>query len=106
MASALPWISSAAMASTARGVPGWVATSRGGAVLLTLIADQNLVPKLTPDGLVDLGKARLEPDLGDVTRPWQVDGEGALYCAGSGGEEDHAVGQGNRLFEVMGDKDD
>src|SRR5438105_7787292 len=43
------------------------------AALLTLIAHQDLVAEVVPDLFVDLGKARLEADLGAVARPGQVD---------------------------------
>src|SRR5207302_748524 len=48
------------------------------AALLTLIAHQDLVAEVVPDLFVDLGKARLEADLGDVARPGQVDLVAAL----------------------------
>src|SRR2546423_15306180 len=88
------------------GGSGWgCSTLDGGRVLLTLITDQYLVAELTPDRLVELGESRLETDLGDVPRPWQVHFVGALHRFPSGGEDDDAIGQRGRLLEVVGGED-
>src|SRR2546421_12685256 len=68
-------------------------------VLLTLITHQHLIAKLTPDGLVDLGKARLEPNLGDVARPRQVDGKRALHGSATPRLDHHPIGHGRRFVE-------
>src|SRR5438270_4864876 len=76
------------------------------AALLTLIAHQDLVAEVVPDLFVDLGKARLEADLGDVARPGQVDLVAALDRSRPGGDHVDAVAEGDRLLQVVGDEDD
>src|SRR6267142_7265258 len=63
------------------------------AALLTFIAHQDLIPKVVPDLLVDLAKARLEADLGDVAGPRKVDLVVALDRAGTGGDDEDPVAQ-------------
>src|SRR5205085_5320356 len=88
------------------GLGSWPWESRldRGSVLLTLITHQHLITKLAPDRLVDLRKTRLEPNLSDVPRPRQVDGEGAFDGSRAGRQNDDAIGQRDRLFQVMGHK--
>src|ERR1700681_3487296 len=89
------------------GGPGWGRlTLDGGSVLLTLITHQDLVSKLTPNRLVNLGESRLKPDLGDVARSGQIDLVGPFDGSRPGGEDDHTIGKRDRLFEVMRNKDD
>src|ERR1700737_5519080 len=57
------------------GAPPCAPISDRGSVLLALIAHQHLIAKLAPDGLVDLGKARLESNLRDVARSREGDGK-------------------------------
>src|SRR5712691_8717171 len=71
------------------------------AALLTFIAHQDLVAKVLPDLLVNLGKPRLESDLGHVARAGQVDVVIALDRARSGSDHEHTVAQRDRLFEVV-----
>src|SRR5207302_4202604 len=88
------------------GAPPCALTSDRCCVLLTLITHQHLIAKLTPDGLVDLGKARLEPNLGDVARPRQVDGKRALHRSGTRRHDHHAIGKRDRFLEVVRHEDD
>src|SRR6059058_3098706 len=70
------------------GASGWgvcAPTSDRGSVLLTLIAHQHLIAQLTPNRLIDLGEPRLKPDLGHVSRSWQINVVGALDRARSSG---------------------
>src|SRR3979490_2094607 len=76
------------------------------AALLTLIAHQDLIPEVVPDLLLDLSEARLKTDLGDVAWTRKVDFVVALDRARSGGDDEHAVAQRNRLFEVVRDEHD
>src|SRR5947209_1210425 len=68
------------------------------AALLTLIADQDLVAEVVPDLLVDLGKAGLETNLGDVARPRQVDLVAALDRPRTRRDDIDAVAEGDRLL--------
>src|SRR2546429_231387 len=89
------------------GGSGWgfcEPTSDRGSVLLTLIAHQHLIAQLTPNRLIDLGEPRLEPDLRDVAGARQIDRVSALDRSGTSGQKDHPVGEGDRLFQVVGDE--
>src|ERR1700694_2179336 len=88
------------------GAPPCALTLYGGSVLLTLITHQHLITQLTPNRLVNLGESRLKPDLGDVPRPRQVDLVGPFDGSWSGREDDHPIGERNRLLEFVCDKDD
>src|SRR5438094_9588843 len=73
---------------TRGGRSGWglcAPTSDRGSVLLTLIAHQHLIAQLSPNRLIDLGEPRLKPDLGHVSRSWQINVVGALDRARSSG---------------------
>src|ERR1700694_1073491 len=76
------------------------------AALLTFIAHQDLIPEVVPDLLVDLAKARLEANLSDVARTWQVDLVVALDRPGPGGNDEHAVAERDGLLEVVGNEHD
>src|SRR5438067_2485273 len=80
--------------------------SGGDTVLGTLITDEHLLSQVFPDFLVQLHEAAVEANLGDVARPRQVDGVGALDRARAGGDDDHAIGQGDRFFQVVGNEND
>src|SRR6267378_3419208 len=69
--------------------------------LRALIAHEHLVSEVIPDLLIDPRKLRLEPDFGDVPRPRQIDAIDALHRARSGGDDDDAVGERDRLLEVV-----
>src|SRR5713226_9415058 len=75
------------------------------AALLTFIAHEDLVAKVLPDLLVDLGESRLESDLGDVAGSRQVDLVVALHRPRRGGDDEHAVAQRDRFLEVVSDED-
>src|SRR5207253_1970246 len=68
--------------------------------LRALIAHEHLVSEVVPDLLVDPRELRLEPDFGDVPRPRQIDAIHALHGARSGGDDDNAVGERDRLLEA------
>src|ERR1700674_2770743 len=76
------------------------------AALLTFIDHQDLIPEVVPDFLVDLAKARLEANLSDVARTWQVALVVALDRRGPGGNDEHAVAERDRLLEVVGNEHD
>src|SRR5712692_5944379 len=78
---------------------------RGDAALRAFIADQDLVPEVVPDLAVQLDEPRQEADLGDVARPRQVYAVGALDGPGSGGDDDDAVCERDRLLEVVRHED-
>src|SRR5438105_4732401 len=80
--------------------------SGGETVLGTLITHEHLLSQVFPDFLVQLHEAAVEADLGDVARPRQVDGVGALDRAWAGGNDNHAIGQGDRFFQVVSDEND
>src|SRR5438552_4383620 len=73
--------------------------------LRALIAHEHLVSEVVPDLLVDPRELRLEPDFGDVPRPRQIDAIHALHGARSGGDDDNAVGERDRLLEVVRHED-
>src|ERR1700674_3793403 len=74
------------------------------AALLTFIAHEDLVPEVVPDLLVDLAKARLESNFRYVARTGKVDLVVALDSPRPRGDDEHAVAQRDRLFEVVGDE--
>src|ERR1700732_1625161 len=88
------------------GAPPCALTLDGGSVLLTLITHQDLIAKLTPNRLVNLGESRLKPDLGDVPRPGQIDLVGPFDGSRTGGEDDDPIGECDRLLEIVRNKDD
>src|SRR5205085_9292421 len=49
-----------------------------------------------------IGRGRAQPDA--VARPREIDLEDVLDTAGPRGEQDDAVGEGERLAEIMGDE--
>src|ERR1700704_2205868 len=71
------------------------------AALLTFIAHQDLVPEVVPDLLIDLAKARLEADLGDVAGPWKGDPVVAPDRARAGGDDEDSIAERDGLFEVV-----
>src|SRR5438046_2898182 len=81
-------------------------TALSRAALLTLVAHEDLIAEVLPDLFVNLDKAGLKTDLGDVARTRQVDLVGALDRARSSRDDEHAVAERDRLFEVMGHEDD
>src|SRR5688572_31049603 len=73
---------------------------------LTGIALQHFFLHRTPDQAVQLDEARRQADLGHVARPRQVDDELADRVRfRAGGHHHHAVGERDRLFQVMRDED-
>src|SRR5712692_116355 len=74
-------------------------------LLIALIANQYLVAKIFPDFVIQLDETRLEADFLHFARTRQVDSVDALDGARPGGEDAHAVGQGDGLLQVVGDED-
>src|SRR5712692_7715090 len=75
-------------------------------LLPSLVADEHLVAEVVPDLAVELDEAPLEADLGDVARARQVDLVDTLDCPGPGSDHADAVGERDRLLEVVRDEDD
>src|SRR5207249_11670935 len=73
--------------------------------LRALIAHEHLVSEVVPDLLVDPRELRLEPDFGDVPRPRQIDAIDALHGPRPRGDDDDAVGERDRLLEIVGHED-
>src|SRR5437868_5729443 len=82
------------------------ADSGGETVLGTLITDEHLLSQVFPDFLVQLHEAAVETDLRNVAGSRQVDGVGAFDRPRSGGDDNHAIGQGDGFFQVVGDEHD
>src|SRR6516165_9656125 len=57
---------------------GTLYASASCALFGAFITRHDLVAKDLPDALVQLHEARLEPDFGHATRPWEIDGIDAL----------------------------
>src|SRR3954452_20229684 len=66
----------------------------------------HLVAQRVPDLFVELDEARLEADLGHLAWARQVDVVDPLDLPRRGGHDHHAVGQRDRLLEIVGDEDD
>src|SRR5438045_8180472 len=92
-----------ALAASKSSVAASVAATglRRDAVLRALIADEHLIPEVVPDLPVELDQPRLEADLRDVPRPWEVDAVASLDRAWSRGDHDDPVGHADRLLEVV-----
>src|SRR2546429_2104150 len=75
------------------------------AALRALIAHEHLVSQVVPDLLVDPRELRLESDLGDVPRPRQIDAIDALHGPRPRSDDDDAVGERDRLLEIVGHED-
>src|SRR5438876_5121412 len=75
-------------------------------LLPPLVADENLVAEVVPDLPVELDEARLEADLGDLAGTRQVDLVDAFHRPGPGGDHADAIGERDRLLEVVRDEDD
>src|SRR5438132_13322153 len=69
--------------------------------LRALIAHEHLVSEVVPDLLIDPRELRLESDLGDVPRPRQIDAIDALDGPGTRRDDDHAIGERDRLLEIV-----
>src|ERR1700716_1703703 len=69
--------------------------------LRALIAHEHLVSEVVPDLLIDPRKLRLESDLGDVPRPRQIYAIDALDGPATRRDDDDAVGQRDRLLEIV-----
>src|SRR5258706_7901572 len=74
-------------------------------LLCTLIANKYLLSQIFPDVLVQLDETWLEADFLPLAWARQVDAVDALDGAWPSREDAHAVGQGDSLFQVMGDAD-
>src|ERR1700682_1586175 len=100
------WAAGSSMAGTATG-GGEVIGATDGLTSCTgaLIAQQHLVSEVTPDLFVDLGEAWFEADLGDVWGARQVDGVVRFDRPRAGRQDEHPVGEGDRLLEVVGHED-
>src|SRR6266550_3728531 len=90
---------------TAPAAAGPVEAPSGGSTALgTLIADQHLLSQVVPDFLVDLDKAWIEANLGHVAWSGQVDAVDALDRRRASSQHYDAVGERDRLFQVMRDE--
>src|SRR5438876_2643420 len=69
--------------------------------LRALVADEDLVAQVLPDVAVELDEPGLEPDLGHVTGTRQVDRVDPLDRAGTRRHHADAVGQRDRLLEIV-----
>src|SRR2546425_5973507 len=76
------------------------------AALRALITYEHLVSQVVPDLLIDPRELGLEADLGDVTRPREVDAVDTLHRPGSRSDDDDPVGERDRLLEVVSYEDD
>src|SRR5438552_11416811 len=81
------------------------AASLRDAALRALIAHEHLVSQVVPDLLVDPRELRLESDLGDIARARQIDAVDALHGPRARGDDDDAVGERDRLLEIVGHED-
>src|SRR6267143_3051080 len=73
--------------------------------LLLGIAFEDLFLHRVPDLRVQLDEAWRQPDLGDIARPRQVDGEFAdRVRLGAGREHPDAIRQRDRFLQVVGDE--
>src|SRR5437016_6866592 len=73
--------------------------------LRALIAHEHLVSEVVPDLLIDPRELRLEADLGDIARARQIDAVDALHGPRARGDDDDAVGERDRLLEIVGHED-
>src|SRR5439155_601680 len=94
-------------ATAGEGPAGLSGLVRGAldALLIALIANAYLLAQIFPDLMIELDEARLEADFLHCARPRQIDAIDALDGARSSGEHADAVGQGDGLFQVVGDED-
>src|SRR2546425_9471450 len=87
-----------------------VSSARAGslrdAALRALITHEHLVSQVIPDLLIDPRELGLEADLGDVTRPREVDAVDTLHRPASRGDDDDPIGERDRLLEIVRDEDD
>src|SRR5256714_5106580 len=75
------------------------------AALRALIAHEDLVSEVVPDLLIDPRELRLEADLGYVARPREIDAIDTLHGPWPRGDDDHAIGERDRLLEIMRNED-
>src|SRR5689334_2477705 len=66
--------------------------------------DLDLFAEAVPDALVELDELGRQPDLLDPARPGQVHADDVLDRRGTGGHDDDAVGEADRLGQVVGDE--
>src|SRR5258706_5501894 len=74
-------------------------------LLCTLIANKYLLSQIFPDVLVQLDETWLEADFLHLAWARQVNAIDPLDRPRSSREHAHAVGQGDSLFQVVGDED-
>src|SRR3989338_6044081 len=69
------------------------------------IALLDFIPEVLADLLVEPRETLAAPDLDDVARPGERDRVARLDPARARREDDHLVGERDRLFEVVGDEE-
>src|SRR6185437_5584883 len=85
----------------APGVPRY-RSSPPGSRLARAEGALHLVAQIGPDLAIERGEFGVEADLDDIARARQRDVIVALDAPRPGGHHHHAVGERDRLFEVMG----
>src|SRR5919204_6616036 len=64
----------------------------------------DFIAQVLPDLFVEPRELLAKPDLDHVTRPRQRDRIARLHAAGAGRQDDHLVGERDRLLEIVRDE--